>query len=431
MKSLFTLLIIIASIPFHSVRAQDNGAEFEIEAPPEARIVINERLRFGADIVGSLEHTNNLDLDGEEDDHLTFFEPEISAVLSYQASPRVHLYTELQFDGRAFLSKGEANDDKSEGHLRIEQLYADLPFIGANTTLRIGRQRFKDDRSWWFDEKIDAVQLKWQRDEWFVSASAAREKSFADDLVHEDTDEKVHFYILSAGRYAEKRNQTVVYIIKKKDLDSNDHEDPTFYGIQRIGEAGSDVRYWLNAALARGDADGKKVKAYGVDAGASFRFDSTWNPFITLAGAYGSGDNDLRDGEDGNFRQTDLQDNESRTYGITSYNYYGEVADLELSNLWIGTVGIGVRPDSRTSAELIYHYYRQVDLDDDLRDSDLESDPDGEHKELGHEVDFIVAHRPTKDSKITLTLGRFIPGDAYDSEADAAWLVKLKYAYRF
>ncbi len=134
---------------------------------------------------------------------------------------------------------------------------------------------------------------------------------------------------------------------------------------------------------------------------------------------------------DGNFRQTGLEDNEARTFGITSYNYYGEVSDFEPANMWIGTIGIGVRPDRNTSLVRVYHRYRQADRNDDLFSSDLEIDPEGDDATLGQEIDLIFAHRPNKMTKLSVTLGVFDPGDAFDRDADPAWLAKFKIAYRF
>jgi hypothetical protein len=424
-------LLLSVSLSVIAASAGNDESGFEFEAPPEARHQIGDNLWFGADVVGAIKYTDDLNLDSGSDDHLLLFEPEVRAVLSYAPSSRFLAYTELQFDGRAFLSKGADNDDKSEGHLRIEQIYLEFPRLYEDLGLRIGRQRFKDGRAWWFDEKIDAVRAEWRRGKWFVAAAAAREKMYADDLVHDDTDEKVEFYILNGGFAKEKRDQASLFLIKKKDLETSRHEDPVFIGFQRIGEIGSDVRYWVNAAAVRGHARGRKLRAYGVDSGFSIRFDGDWRPFVSIGLAYGSGDDRLSDGEDGNFRQTGLQDNEGRTFGITSYNYYGEVVDLDLSNLWIGTLGIGIKPDKNTSAELVYHHYRQVDRDDDLFKSDLEVDPNGDHKHLGQEIDFIFAHRPNDKVKLSLTLGAFLPGDAFDNDADPALLAKLKFAYRF
>ncbi len=425
----FGLLIVLLPLtPSADERTSDG---FGFRAPPAASNKIGDSLWFGAQLVNELQYVDNLDLNDRDDDHLLFLEPELRTVLLYAPSARVHAYTELQLDGRAFLSKGEENDEKSEGHVRVKQLYLDLPEVVGNVSTRIGRQKFEDHRSWWYDEDMDMVKLSWKDGGWFATVSAGREKMFADDLARDDTDEKVDYFIVTGGLYNEKRDQTTLFLIKKNDRDSGRDEDPAYYGIQRIGEIGSDIRYWLDGAIVRGRSRGRSIRAYGVDSGFSVRFDGDWRPFLTLALAYGSGDNSLSDGTDGNFRQTDLEDNEARTFGITSYQYYGEVTDFELGNLWVGTLGIGVRPGADTSAELVYHHYSQADRDDDLFSSDLEIEPNGDTRGLGDEIDLIFAHRPNKNTKLSFTLGAFFPGDAFYPDRDTAWLVKLKVAYRF
>lgn len=435
MRSLQSLLLgstlLLVPLCVHGTTDGRNESVLEFEAPPEASQEIGENLWFGADVVGTVEYRKNLDLDSGRDDHLLFFEPEIRAVLSYAPSTQFRAYGEFQFDGRAFLSKGSDNEEQSEGHLRIEQIYFDLPRLCCGIGLRVGRQEFEDAREWWFDEKIDAVKAEWRKDKYLASATVAREKLYGDDLIHSDTDEQVEFYILSGGFFEEKWNQLSLILVKKTDLESGKEDDPVFFGIQRLGEAGSDIRYWLNAAAVRGKSRGRKLRAYGVDSGLSVRFDGDWRPFITLGLAYGSGDDDLSDGEDGNFRQTGLQDNEARTYGITSYNYYGEVIDLELSNMWVGTLGIGIRPHGDTSAELLYHHYLQAESDDELFDSDLEVDPNGDHRGLGQEIDFVAAYRPSDRTKLSLVLGVFFPGDAFPDGSDPALLARVKFSYRF
>lgn len=403
----------------------------EFTAPPKANYQIADSLWFGANLVVEAGHTDNLDLDSGEDDELVYLEPEARTVFVYAPGTNWRAYTELQLDGKAFLDKGVANDDRSEGHAGIKQLYLDVAEIVDDVDLRIGRQRFKDHQTWWFDEDLDMVKLTWKKDAWFVTAAAGREKAFAEDFAHRDTDEKVDFHILMAGHHAGTRDQITLFLIKKDDHDSRRDEDPLYFGLQRIGEIGSDVRYWANGAIMRGHRRDRKIRAYALDGGFSLRLDRTWRPFITAALAYGSGDNDLDDGIDGNFRQTDLEDNEGHTFGRTGINYYGEVTDFELANLWVGTLGLGVRPDARTSAELIYHRYYQADRDNDLFGNDLEAEPDGDSRYLGHELDLVVAHRPSDDIKFSFTLGAFRPSNAFEPTRGTSWLAKFKIAYRF
>lgn len=110
----------------------------------------------------------------------------------------------------------------------------------------------------------------------------------------------------------------------------------------------------------------------------------------TLGFAFGSGDSDPDTDVDRNFRQTGLHDNSGKFNGNTKFKYYGEVFDPELSNMMIWTAGAGIRPSKNTSLDVVYHHYSQVDRSDELRDVDIDPDPTGKSRDLGHAVDLIV-----------------------------------------
>ena len=126
-------------------------------------------------------------------------------------------------------------------------------------------------------------------------------------------------------------------------------------------------------------------------------------PSITLGFACGSGDESLRDGKDGSIRQTGLQDNN----GITSFKYCGEVFEPELSNILIFTAGLGIKPTKNSSLGVVYHRYLQHEAEDDIRDSNLKLDPNGNSRELGDELDLIIGYRPTREIRIETVVGAF------------------------
>ncbi len=139
---------------------------------------------------------------------------------------------------------------------------------------------------------------------------------------------------------------------------------------------------------------------------------------MTLGYAFGTGDPDRDDAVDRNFRQTGLQDNEGGFNGVSRFKYYGELFDPELSNLNILTVGVGARPASRTSVDLLYHRYTQHKASHSIRDSALNADPSGRSKELGAEIDLIIGYREVKDLRLELMLGYFLPGSAFPSASN-------------
>ena len=138
-------------------------------------------------------------------------------------------------------------------------------------------------------------------------------------------------------------------------------------------------------------------------------------PALTLAYALGSGD-DKRPGSQ-EFRQTGYEDNTGRFGGFSSFQYYGEVLDPELSNIEIMTVGGGLRFGYSVSLDAVVHVYRQQKPDDGLRAALLlQSPPDGEERDLGREEDFILAVQNIfKRASASYAFGLFEPGRALNA----------------
>ena len=104
--------------------------------------------------------------------------------------------------------------------------------------------------------------------------------------------------------------------------------------------------------------------------------------------------------------------------------------DPDLSNLKIFTAGLGVRPSRRTSIDLVYHTYRQHELNDDQRSIDVDLDPNGLSHDLGQEVDLVIGSREIPDLTIELTLGYFMPGKAFATGSDDAFMADLAVRLR-
>ena len=105
-------------------------------------------------------------------------------------------------------------------------------------------------------------------------------------------------------------------------------------GLQAVGEAGDNLKFWANAAYVTGDSDegdgSHDIRGYGLDLVATYVPDLAWDPSVSLGFAFGSGDGDPDDGVDRNFRQTGLQANNANFNGVTRFKYYGEAFDPEL-----------------------------------------------------------------------------------------------------
>jgi alginate production protein len=185
--------------------------------------------------------------------------------------------------------------------------------------------------------------------------------------------------------------------------------------------------------VARGRVEGERLSAYGWDAGLTFRLPGRWEPALTVAHAFGSGDDAQGDGVTRTFRQTGLHDDNGKWAGVTSFRFYGEVLDPELANLVIESAGFGVRPRDFMSVELIGHRYRQDEPAAALVDSAA-----GDRRRLnlidddiGQEWDLVVAWEQLVHWEVELNLGVFQPGRAFLGDRDDAWGTSLKLKYVF
>jgi alginate production protein len=153
---------------------------------------------------------------------------------------------------------------------------------------------------------------------------------------------------------------------------------------------------------------------------------------FTVGYAIGSGDGDPDDGTDHSFRQTGVHGNEARLGGVEGFQYYGELLDPELSNLHIATVGWGIGLLESSSLDLVYHYYRQVELASVLRELGTASEPTGKSRSIGQEVDLILALEEWKHFGMELRAGAFRKGAAFGSERSGMeylGFVKFRYAF--
>ena len=404
--------------------------EFDFDDAPDTDRVLTSAAKWGMALNVNAESRRNYDLDSAVKDRLAYLEPEFRVALSY-APPGAGWqgFVEMEVAGKHVISD-QAGGEENNSDLRLRQGYLLVPDMGHGFALQLGRQSFKDARSWWYDEKMDAVRVYWRQDRVGLEVAYARERALPEDLLDPQTREK-NDYTIMAAHYALTRKATLsAIVVDRNDRESAKNEDPTLFGLQLDGEVGKDFRYWGNAARVSGQAKGKKLRGYGGDIGMAWRLDAPFKPYFGLGAAWGSGDTQGGDPTDRHFRQTDVHENKGKLFGLTRYNYYGEVFDPELTNMRILTLVVGCMPTPNLSLDLVYHDYRQNALDDDLFDSDVDMDPDGDHRALGREIDLVAGYRFNANTRMKLVLGAFRPGRAFPG-ANSAFLLKLEMGWRF
>ena len=404
--------------------------EFDIDNPPKTRHRLTPSVTFGSKVTLDFDLEKNYDLDSDLADDLSKLEPGWDVAFSFNPTPRIHGFLGLELS-RAFLRDDRDNTRRPTTELQVEEAYVTVRDILDGLSLQVGRQDFEDEREWLYDEELDAVRLYYRTASLGVELSVSREELVRKDLLNKDDERIINNYFL-LGRYALGEGSELDGYVFVRDDRSSRRQDRVYVGVQSIGEITSRLDYWLDAALVKGSERANDLEGFAFDVGATYKFKKLpWRPSLTLGLAFGSGDSDRDDDRDRDFRQTGLEDNNAKFDGVTSFKYYGEVLDPELSNLAIFTAGVGARPIKKGSIDLVYHYYRQHHADDDINGSDLEIAPGGEKSDLGHGIDLVFGYRGIEDLKLDLILGAFVPGRAFARDADNAYRVGFEIGYGF
>lgn len=302
-------------------------------------------------------------------------------------------------------------------------------FLWSGWDVQVGRQDFDDPREWIYDQNLDALRVFGQVGGALLEVSASTVLAGGNDLEQAATN--------LAAVFSQEFDDGDVYLaawsmLREFEFDEEDRLDERRWhlGARALGEFVEDHESWLDVALMRGDRSGQDLSGWAYDAGTTWEPDFL-QPFYLIGGyALGSG-GAVDEGEDARYRQTGLQDNNGRFGGVTSYRYYGELFDPELSNLGIATLGIGATIAHRTSLDLVWHHYRQDQLLAlPFVDAELDRRPNGLDADLGWELDLIFGSRRWSDFDLEIVGGWFHPGDAFP-EGDDAYLARIQLRYRF
>lgn len=178
------------------------------------------------------------------------------------------------------------------------------------------------------------------------------------------------------------------------------------------------VKIWFEGTY-EGGSDGtvanETISAWLVNAGASFSMkDSSWSPSMHVNYTYASGG-----GHNG--RTT------FRPWFDYVDGYNGYLFAPLLSNLHIFNVGASVKPYENTTLSLQAYYYLKDDKDG-FAGSNANIDFGGlefangeigtvNSRELGWEIDTILGYDYSKDVRMQLVYGMFIPGAAFNHDS--------------
>jgi alginate production protein len=417
------------SLAFADTKAKKEAslAAFDFGKPPKTRIQLLPNLNFGVRTKFEYQSEIDFDLDELTPDNLHIFQPSLSLAFSYTPTEYLKFFVNIEPSFEIF--DDEENKKQNQEKVNLKQAFVSLTNIVEGTKLKIGRQRIKDNREWILDEELDSIRLSYTYSQFGFDAFVGENK--AKDLTDSnDKDDKVTNYFAEIKFALNDDNEVGAYVFARDDR-SYENENPMFFGLHINGSPWNRWEYWANLAHVRGSSSSSKIRGIGLDFGFTHVLDVSYKPAFTFGYAYGSGDSNPSDGEDNNFRQTGLQDNNDKFSGVARLKYYGELVDPELSNLHIFTGGIGVRPTKKTSVDLVYHYYTQDESSSVIRDSNIDEKANGIQKDIGQEIDLVAAYRSRKHLTTSLVLGYFNPGKAFSSLADNAFFTEVKIQYDF
>jgi alginate production protein len=435
LRLVVTLILMLAAVvPLYPAtdhggsRGEDPRPDVGTDAPPEPHTRVAPFLTFGAQLEVEYIFARNLDLTDAVSDDLSLLTPELQLALSFDPSPHFQAFVNLELAQEFALSapQGEARRlsiGLKEAFIHVKDM------APGGLALQVGRQRFKDEREWLYDEDLDAVRAFWSPADLELQLSVSRLGLVREDFLDETSTGQTTNYLLH-GRYRFGGVVAPAAYVFVRDDRSPERDSPAFIGLQASGVLGETLAYWLELAHALGREGERKIRGWGVDGGVTYMFNVPLRPALTVAYAFGSGDGTPGNRVNGSFRQTGLQENEARWTGVTRFKYYGEVLDPELSNITIITGGLGLRPTPQTSVDLVYHEYRQETASTLIRTAALAADPNGLSRELGRELDVVVGYGGVTGLELTGVFGAFLPGQAFP-KADGSIFVRVKLEWKW
>ena len=133
-----------------------------------ARDVIPVGLAIGGELGTSLRLDKDRELDREAKDDMLRIDQELQIELFYPVTEKIWAFVE----GKAFYDLDLVTEDGERDFEHALERGETWLYFGdlcdSNFSLQVGRQRFREDREWWWDEELDAIRLHY--DTWTFHA---------------------------------------------------------------------------------------------------------------------------------------------------------------------------------------------------------------------------------------------------------------------
>jgi alginate production protein len=447
-----------------SVRPDERRAEkpFTVE-------LFGRPVELGLSYETSFERRRNFDLNATSQRDRDVLDHELKLDARLRASESLSLFVQAVglADRRKFKSDGSVTTthswERGQAWLLAERIG------GQPLSLQVGRVALIERRSWWWDDDLDALRLLYTPGNWRVETGLAREVarvSSAARGIDPAAKGLTRWFGNASLRWAPRHTVEAFWLLANDRsgapapgaLFTEGREDEAdgrlrWLGLRASGEQRFESKhrwtYRADAALLRGresrtafsstpegllsagSTSSRRVRGHAFDLGTQWVLPGDARPTFSLGLAKGSG-GERSATQDRNFRQTGLQENKGRIAGVKRLRYYGALLDPELSNLRIASAGFGLRFLENSSAELLWHRYRQNQASTTLVGSRLSEDPAGLNRDIGREIDLFFAVREWRHVELTLLLSRFRPGTAFAADRrDTAHSIELGAALNF
>ncbi len=374
------------------------------------------------------------DLIDPSDDGETFLRARLRA--ETQILPRL----DARLDGRVNLRYERTRNDKddvgvdgelSEGWLRWRQPLG-LP-VGY---LQGGRIRFRDPRSWWWDEDFESALVGIDTSLWkgVFGVGSRLTQNQIDDDGRRNLQKDLTWIFAELRHQWRKDNFVELRLLRQYDTGDDEtpgtfttriasNEDLLWIGGRLEGRTAphrgeSQIHYWLEAAGLGGREtrlsrignlvialDRRDVSEWALDAGATWA--STWPGRLSFTLAFASGSR--------RFRQPSLSRNRVvfNDSSTTRFRRYGEVLRPSLSNLHVLTAAVGAELARGVWLETLFHRYWQQDAQGFLVDDGLARQPAGSNRDIGQALDVVLGVDAFEGWHLEAIYGALFAGSAW------------------
>ncbi|PJC48217.1 MAG: hypothetical protein CO035_04665 [Candidatus Omnitrophica bacterium CG_4_9_14_0_2_um_filter_42_8] len=233
-----------------------------------------------------------------------------------------------------------------------------------------------------------------------------------------NTNNDTNLYGVNAAYKFDKYNsEAEAYIVSNRARSNTTKSITTdVYGVRGSLEPISKLVLNGEFAVQRGTFSATQDRsAWAADVAASCAIDYKWSPKVGVGYVYRSGD---KAGNTGDYKAWNTM-YEDQTHGIVANQIFNDNNEGGDSNSEIITANASINPIQDLTVAVDYYNFALAEKLTNL------STMNGtiimtDKKTLGQEVDLSLGYDYTEDVKLGLTIGLFLPGDAFSNVNDSA-----------